>query len=106
MTSPLPQETITLNATKLKKTIIKVLLNSTKHHYYLTAAKKNFTTLRKYDETELTIIYHNYMAITAECIKDVGKFVQKLHGKFGHKDGSFYANEVVIEIFLHDLEHF
>ena len=25
--------------------------------------------------------------ITAECIKDVEKFVQKLHEKFGHKDG-------------------
>ena len=33
--------------------------------------------------------------ITTECIKDVEKFAQKL-----------YANEVVIEIFLHDLEHF
>ena len=62
MTSPLSQETITLNATELKKTIIKVLLNSTKHHYYLTTVKKNFTTLRKCDETELTIMYCNYMA--------------------------------------------
>ena len=44
--------------------------------------------------------------ITAECIKDVEKFVQKLHEKFGHKDGPFYINKVVIEIFLHDLEHF
>ena len=62
MTSPLPQETITLNATEFKKTIIKALLSSTKHHYYLTAIKKNFTMLRKCDETELTIIYCNYMA--------------------------------------------
>ena len=30
--------------------------------------------------------------ITAECIKDVEKFVQKLHGKFGHKDGPFYTS--------------
>ena len=44
--------------------------------------------------------------ITAECIKDVEKFVQKLHEKFGHKDGPFYSSEVVTEIFLHDLEHF
>ena len=44
--------------------------------------------------------------ITAECIKDVEKFPQTLHGKFGHKDDPFYANKVVIEIFLHDLEHF
>ena len=44
--------------------------------------------------------------ITAECIKDVEKFVQKLHQKFGNKDGPFSMNEVVIEFFLHDLEHF
>ena len=61
MTSPLPRETITLNATELKQTIIKVLLTSIKHHYYLTAVQKKFTTFRKCDETELTIMYHNYM---------------------------------------------
>ena len=44
--------------------------------------------------------------ITAECTRDVEKFAQKLHGKFGHKDGPFYADEVAIKIFLHDLEHF
>ena len=44
--------------------------------------------------------------ITAECIRDVEKFAQKLHEKFGHKDGPFYTSKVVIEIFLHDLEHF
>ena len=44
--------------------------------------------------------------ITAECTQDVEKFVQKLHEKFGHKDGPFYADEVAIKIFLHDLEHF
>ena len=44
--------------------------------------------------------------ITAECIKDVEKFVQKMYEKFGHKDGPFYKSKVVIEIFLHDLEHF
>ena len=44
--------------------------------------------------------------ITAECIKDVEKFAQKMHQKFGNKDGPFSTNEVVIEIFLHDLEHF
>ena len=44
--------------------------------------------------------------ITAECIKDVEKFAQKLHENFGHKDGPFYTNKVIIEIFLHDLEHF
>ena len=44
--------------------------------------------------------------ITAECTRDVEKFAQKLHGKFGHKDGPIYADKVVIKIFLHDLEHF
>ena len=62
MTSPLPQETMTLNAAELKKTTIKALLSSTKHHYYLMAVKNNFTTLRKCDKTELTIMYRNYMA--------------------------------------------
>ena len=66
MSSPLPPETITLNAAKLKKTIIKVLLSSTKHHYYLTAVKKNFTMLRIGDDTELTVIYHSYMASTSK----------------------------------------
>ena len=44
--------------------------------------------------------------VTAECIKDVEKFAQKIHEKFGNKDGPFCTNKVVIEIFLHDLEHF
>ena len=44
--------------------------------------------------------------ITAECIKDVEKFAQKMHKKFGDKDGPFSTDELVIEIFLHDLEHF
>ena len=44
--------------------------------------------------------------ITAECTRDVEKFAQKLHRKFAHKDGPFYADKVAIKIFLHDLEHF
>ena len=44
--------------------------------------------------------------VTAECIKDVEKFVQEMYKKFGNKDGSFSMNEVVIEISLHDVEHF
>ena len=44
--------------------------------------------------------------ITAECTRDVEKFAQNLHRKFAHKDGPFYADEVAIKIFLHDLEHF
>ena len=43
--------------------------------------------------------------ITTECIKDVEKFVEKMYKKFCNKDGPFFMNEVVIEIFLHDLEH-
>ena len=50
------------------------------------------------------------MAVAEEYIEYYAdkykKFAQKLHGKFGHKGGPFYADEVVIEIFLHDLEHF
>ena len=44
--------------------------------------------------------------VKAECIKDVEKFAQKMHQKFSNKDGPLSKNEVVIEIFLHDLEHF
>ena len=44
--------------------------------------------------------------VTAECVKDVEKFAQKMHKKFGNKDGPFSTNEVVIEFFLPDLEHF
>ena len=36
--------------------------------------------------------------ITAECTRDVEKFVQKLHGKFGHKDGPFYNKILKIKI--------
>ena len=43
-----------------------MLLSSTKHHYYLTAVKKNITMLRKCDETEQTVIYHIYMASTSK----------------------------------------
>ena len=43
--------------------------------------------------------------ITAECIKDVETFAQRMHKKFGDKDGPFSTDEVVIEIFLDDLEN-
>ena len=48
-----------------------------------------------YNATETTSNIPAGYYITAECIKDVEKFVQKLH-----------ENKVVIEIFLNDLEHF
>ena len=44
--------------------------------------------------------------ITAECVKDVATFVPKIHKKFSDKDGPFSTDEIVIEIFSHDLEHF
>ena len=103
MSSPLPPETITLNAAKLKKkTIIKVLLSSTKHHYYLTAVKKNFTTLRKCDETELTVIYHNYMASASKKQDYVSLSGCLLFGdkqKFQHFLKNF-GNEFLINIYL------
>ena len=33
--------------------------------------------------------------IAAECIKDVEKFAQKLHEKFGHKDCPFYTSVTI-----------
>ena len=61
MTSPVPRKTITLNAAELKQTIIKALLSSINHHYYLMALQTKFTIpmIRKYDEAELTIMYRN-----------------------------------------------
>ena len=102
MSSPLPPETITLNATELQKTIIKALLSSTKHHYYLTAVKKNFTTLRKCDETELTVIYHNYIASTSKKQDYVSLSGCLLFGdkqKFQHFLKNF-GNEFLINIYL------
>ena len=62
MSSPVPRETITLNAGELKHTIIKALLTSINHHYYLTALQTKFAIpIRIHDEAELTIMYRNYM---------------------------------------------
>ena len=102
MSSPLPQETITLNAAELKKTIIKALLSSTKHHYYLTAVKNNFTMLRKCDETELTVIYHNYMASASkkqDYISLLGCLLFSDKQKFQHFLKNF-GNEFLINIYL------
>ena len=104
MSSPLPPETITLNAAKLKETIIKVLLSSTKHHYYLMVVKKNFTTLRKCDETELTVIYHNYMASARKKEDYISLSGCLLFGekqKFQHFLKNF-GNEFLINIYLDD----
>ena len=66
MASPVARETITLNAGELKHTIIKALLTSINHHYYLTALQTKFAIpmIRKHDEAELTIMYRNYMTST------------------------------------------
>ena len=104
MSSPLPPETITLSATKLRRTIIKALLSNTKHHYYLTVVKKNFTTLRKCDETELTVIYHNYMASSSKKQDYVLLSACLLFGdkqKFQHFLKNF-GNEFLINIYLDD----
>ena len=79
-----------------------MLLNSTKHHYYLTAVKKNFTTLRKCDETELTVIYCNYMASTSKRQDYVSLSGCLLFGdkrKFQHFLKNF-GNEFLINIYL------
>ena len=64
MSSPLPPETITLNAIELKRN--KNKSTSEQHQTSLLpyGGQKNFTTLRKCDETELTVIYCNHMAST------------------------------------------
>ena len=62
MSSPLPPETITLNATKFKKNNNKGASEQHQTSLLPYGGQKNFTTLRKHDETELTVIYHNYMA--------------------------------------------
>ena len=92
------EEYIEYYADKYKKLI-------TKHKFAMPLCKHtDKNKLNNAIETTSNIPTGYY--ITAECTQDVEKFVQKLHGKFGHKDGPFYVDEVVIEIFLHDLEHF
>ena len=79
-----------------------MLLSSTKHHYYLMAVKKKFTTLRKCDETELTVIYHNYMASTSkkqDYISLSGCLLFSDKQKFQHFLKNF-GNEFLINIYL------
>ena len=102
MTSPLPRETITLNATKLKQTIIKALLSSIKHHYDLMAVQKKFTKFRKCDETELTIMYHNYMTSASkkqDYISLAGCLLFSDKQKFQHSLKNF-GTEFLINIYL------
>ena len=78
----------------------------TRKHKFAMPLCKHTDKNKLYNAIETTSNIPAGYYITAECTQDVEKFAQKLHGKFGHKDGPFYADEVVIEIFLHDLEHF
>ena len=66
MSSPLPPETITLNAAELKKNNNKSTFEQHQTSLLPYGDQKNFTTLRKCDETELTVKYHNYMASTSK----------------------------------------
>ena len=104
MTSPVPGETITLNAAELKQTIIKVLLSSINHHYYLTVVQKKITIpmLRKYDETELTIMYHNYMTSASkkqDYVSLLGCLLFNNKQKFQHFLKNF-GIEFLINIYL------
>ena len=92
------EEYIEYYADKYKKLIRK--------HKFAMPLCKHTDKNKLYNAIETTSNIPAGYYITAECNKDVEKCAQKLHGRFGHKDVPFYANEVVIEIFLHDLEHF
>ena len=78
----------------------------TREHKFAIPLCKHTNKNEIYNAIEATSNIPAGYYITAECTRDVEKFAQRLHGKFGHKDGPFYADEVAIKIFLHDLEHF
>ena len=78
----------------------------TRKHKFVMPLCKRTDKNKIYNAIETTSNIPAGYYITAECTRDVEKFAQKLHGKFGHKDGPFYADEVVIKIFLHDLGTF
>ena len=93
---------------KTQKILHKILskkLYTRKHKFAMPLCKRTDKN-KIYNAIETTSNIPAGYYITAECTSDVEKFAQKLHGKFGHKDGPFYADEIVIKIFLHDLEHF
>ena len=78
----------------------------TRKHKFAMSLCKRTDKNNLYNAIETTSNIPAGYYITAECTQDVEKFAQKLHGKFGHKDGPFYADKVVIKIFLQYLEHF
>ena len=94
----LAEEYIEYYADKYKKLIRK--------HKFAMPLYKHTGKNKLYNAIETTSNILAGIYITAKCIKDVEKFAQKLHEKFGHKDGPFYTSKVIIEIFLPDLEHF
>ena len=80
-----------------------MLLSSIKHYYYILGAKRKFT-LRKCDETELTVIYHNHMANASKKQDYVSLSVCLLfcdEQKFQHFLKNF-GNEFLININLDD----
>ena len=95
MSSPVPRETITLNAGKLKHTIIKALLTSINHHYYLTALQTKFAIpIRIHDEVEITIMYRNYKkqdyVSVSGCLlfnnkQKLQHFLKKIWNRIPHK---------------------
>ena len=78
----------------------------TRKHKFAMPLCKHTDKNKLYNAIETTSNIPAGYYITAECTQDVEKLAQKLHGKFSHKDGPFYADKVVIEIFLHDLGTF
>ena len=102
MSSPLLSETITLIAAELKNNNNKS--TSAQHQTSLLpyGGQENFTMLRKCDETELTVIYHNYMASTSKKQDYVSLSGCLLFGdkqKFQHFLKNF-GNEFLINIYL------
>ena len=92
------EEYVEYYADKYKKLIRK--------HQFAMPLCKHTDKNKLYNAIETTSNIPAGYYITGECIKDVEKFAQKIHERFGHIDGPFYTNEVVIGIFLHDLEQF
>ena len=96
MTSPVPRETITLNAAELKQTIIKALLTSINHHYYLTALQTKFNI------PMITIMYRNYMTSASkkqDYVSLSGCLLFNNKQKFQHFLKNF-GTEFLINIYL------
>ena len=102
MSYPLPSETITLNAAKLKKNNNKSASEQHQTSLLPYSGQNNFTTLRKCDETELTVIYHNYRASASkkqDYVSLSGCLLFSDKQKFHHFLKNF-GNEFLINIYL------